>query len=378
MAYEGEFSWWCGTFEYDADGGYGNSWDDRLELPPIYMQPVAVEEVSWGSIKAMYAEDQHSGEPRPSRDPVYPILTFAFRHDSEAAYDFTYVQAESGGVYVNLNRGYDGRQPWTDIGPLGFVLSDYDDPLRLRFRFVSDGAWSDEDGSYSSVGGAFHVDNIRVYDYYSGDVLFLDTAEPDSPGQSVPAVPGAVGDYWHIIDRACPALSDPHSWWCGDDADTSFVPANMNNGLYTPVIWLQESYTCTCHFAMHFAIPTVDNDYVSFLGTCDGENYYHIASFWGDFGSCDGWAGTPYNVGFDIGQFSSSPFQWGGMLFVMHTTDNGCGPAGGGDAGVMLDDFWLESNWYFGASSESGAEVLARPRPPVDAWFAEPTRHHRR
>ncbi|MCK4511802.1 hypothetical protein KAW64_08690, partial [bacterium] len=25
MAYEGTYSWWCGNFDYDADGGYGNS-----------------------------------------------------------------------------------------------------------------------------------------------------------------------------------------------------------------------------------------------------------------------------------------------------------------------------------------------------------------
>ena len=26
----------------------------------------------------------------------------------------------------------------------------------------------------------------------------------------------------------------------------------------------------------------------------------------------------------------------------MYTTDNGCGPAGGGDAGTMIDDVWFE------------------------------------
>ena len=117
MAYAGLYSWWCGTFDYDADGGYGNSWDDRLAIPELDLT---------GS--------------------TYPILTFAYRYDSEPAYDFTYVQAESGGVYVNLNNGYDGVAPWTDIGIYGFVLAAYDNPLHARFRFVSDGAWPDEDG----------------------------------------------------------------------------------------------------------------------------------------------------------------------------------------------------------------------------------------
>jgi len=63
MAFDG-MSWWCGNFDYDADGGYGNSWDDRLVIPELDLSTAA-----------------------------YPILTYAFRHDSEVGYDFTYVQA---------------------------------------------------------------------------------------------------------------------------------------------------------------------------------------------------------------------------------------------------------------------------------------------
>ena len=113
MAYLGAGqSWWCGSFDYDLDGGYGNSWDDRLVIPPLDLTVA-----------------------------TYPILTYAFRHDSETAYDFTYVQAESMGAYVNLNRGYDGAAPWTDIGIYGFVLVPYDNPLNARFRFIADGAY---------------------------------------------------------------------------------------------------------------------------------------------------------------------------------------------------------------------------------------------
>ncbi|MCK5595854.1 MAG: hypothetical protein KAJ04_00265, partial [Candidatus Eisenbacteria sp.] len=34
MAFAGQ-SWWCGSFDYDADGGYGNCWDDRLVIPTL-------------------------------------------------------------------------------------------------------------------------------------------------------------------------------------------------------------------------------------------------------------------------------------------------------------------------------------------------------
>jgi hypothetical protein len=81
------------------------------------------------------------------------------------------------GAYVNISRAYDGYQPWTDIGIYGFVLVTYDDPFEGRFRFVSDGENSDEDGGYMSIGGAFMCDNIKVFDYYSGSVLFYDDAE---------------------------------------------------------------------------------------------------------------------------------------------------------------------------------------------------------
>ncbi len=310
MAYEGTYSWWCGNFDYDADGGYGNSWDDRLLIPTLDL----------------------SGA-------TYPILTYAFRHDSETAYDFTYVQAESAGVFTNLNRGYDGTAPWTDIGVYGFILVPYDNPLEARFRFLSDGAWSDEDGLYLSVGGAFMCDIVKVFDYFGGYVYFFDNGD-DQVGL-IPAVPGAAGDFWHVIDRECPAYSNPHSWWCGDDADTSLVPPMLQNGLFSPTVDLSQAAACTAYMAIHFAVPTVDNDYVALFGSA-GFGYYGVAAYWGDFESCDGWGGTGLNVGFDMTQFDTPPFGMGGFLWIMYTTENGCGPAGGGDAGVMIDDVSFE------------------------------------
>ena len=73
-----------------------------------------------------------------------------------------------------------------------------------------------------------------------------------------------------------------------------------------------------------------------------GCGYYGIVSYWGDFGSCDGWGGTGLNSGFDITQFDVAPFGMGGFLWIMYTTENGCGPGAGGDAGVMIDDLWYE------------------------------------
>ena len=329
MAFEGEQSWWCGNFGFDADGGYGNSWDDRLVIPTLDLSAA-----------------------------TYPILTYAFRHDSELGYDFTYLQAESLGVFVDLNRGYEGTQAWTDIGIYGFILQTYDNPLNARFRFLSDGAWSDEDGLYASVGGGFMCDNVKVFDYFGGYVYFYDNA--DDQVHLVPAVPGAAGDFWHLIDRACPALSDPHSWWCGDDADTSLVPPMLQNGLYSPLVSLEGALSCTVRFAIHFAIPTIDNDYITFNGTCNGADYYGIAAYWGDFGSCDGWGGSAYDVGFDIGQFCDvAEYTFGGFLWTMYTTDNGCGPGAGGDAGAMIDDVLFLGNHESPVEDASWTQIKA-------------------
>jgi len=329
MAYEGTNSWWCGNFDYDTDGGYGNGWDDRLIIPTTDL----------------------SGA-------TYPILTYAFRHDSEAGYDFTYVQAESGGVFVNLNRGYDDTVPWTDIGLYGFILETYDNPLNVRFRFVSDGAWSDEDGLYLSVGGGFMCDIVKVFDYMGGYIYFFDNA--DDEVHLVPAVPGAAGDWWHVIDRCCPALSDSNSWWCGDDADTGLIPPMLQNGLYSPLIDLTGALSCTASFGIHFAIPTVDNDYVAFHGTCNGADYFSIAAYWGDFGTCDGWSGDAFNTGFDIGQFCTpGAFTWGGFLWTMYTTDNGCGPGDAGDAGAMIDDVTFLGNHVDPVEDTSWGQIKA-------------------
>jgi hypothetical protein len=274
------------------------------------------------------------------------MLTFSYRCDSELDYDFTCVQAESSGTWLDLNDGFTGSSGgWQELGDGGMDLARFGDPIGVRFRFVSDGAWSDEDGLYVSDGGAFHVDNIRVFDFVTGEVYFYDDCE-DGTGLCTATVPPAAGDWWHIIDRSCPALSDPHSWWCGDDSDTGLVPPGLYNELCTPLVEINyghPAWSCTVHFAMHFAVPTVDNDFVAYLGTCDGENYYSIRTYWGDFGTCDGWGGTAYYAGYDVGQFSPNWYvDAAGFKFIFHTSDNGCGPGAAGDAGVMIDEIWME------------------------------------
>jgi hypothetical protein len=313
----GSYSYWCGELNPDFTGGdgYGNGWDDRLALPQLDL------------------------DDPPS---TYPVLTYKFRYDSEPDYDFTWVQAESMGVFVNINRGYDGSSSgWHDIGVYGFVMLGYDSPLSVRFRFVSDGLYSDEDGVYDSDGGAFHVDDIKVFDYYTGYVYFFDDAE-DGVGMCTPGVPASAGDYWHIIDRLCPAISDPNCWWCGDDADTSLVPPGLDNWLMSPMVDLSGALATTLRFIIHTEIPTVDDDYWVEEVTMDGgETWHQNGTFWGDYEQCDGWSLRAIVEGINLVPYVSDHNVFA-FRITMHTTDNGCGPGVAGGAGVMLDDLYLE------------------------------------
>ncbi len=134
----------------------------------------------------------------------------------------------------------------------------------------------------------------------------------------------------------------------------------LQNGLYSPLVSLEGALSCTVRFAIHFAIPTIDNDYITFNGTCNGADYYGIAAYWGDFGSCDGWGGSAYDVGFDIGQFCDvAEYTFGGFLWTMYTTDNGCGPGAGGDAGAMIDDVLFLGNHESPVEDASWTQIKA-------------------
>jgi hypothetical protein len=313
----GTYSYWCGRLDpaFTGGDGYGNGWDERLLLPSIDLTTP------------------------PS---TYPVLTYRFRHDSEPTYDFTYVQAESLGGFVNLNRGYDGSSGgWQDIGVYGFVLIGYDDPVSIRFRFISDAAYSDEDAVYDSDAGAFHVDDLKIFDYFSGHVYFFDDVE-DGVGQCTPTVPDAAGDYWHIVEKPCSANTDPHCWWCGDDADTTLIPPGLDNWLMTPMVDLSGAVATTLRFILHAEVPTVDDDYWTEEVTMNGGgSWYHSGTYWGDYGSCAGWSLRAILFGINLVPFVTDNNVFAFRL-TMHTTDNGCGPGAGGGAGLVLDDVYLE------------------------------------
>ena len=318
--YAGAYSWCCGADDPSLSGGsgYGNDWDQLLTLPEIDV----------------------SGA-------VQPVLEFAYRTDTESEYDFACVEAESSGVFVRLSPKLWGGQGWQSMPAIPIAPTVCDDPLRARFRFVSDSAWSDEDGGHDSDGGGFYADNIRVYDYYDGTTLFYDDGE--SGGLCTPAVPQASGDWWHRVERSCASYSEPSCWWCGDDGDTSLLPPGLDNSLTSPPIDISGSLICTLRFLVHAQIPTDDDFWTEEVSTDGGVTWYMTGAWWGDFGECDSWGGHGID-GVDL-----TPYLPGDVLMFrisMHTSDNGCGPGSLGGAGIALDDTWVED--WTGSTGATG------------------------
>ncbi len=320
MAYSGN-SWWCGDLSITADGGYGNSWTQYLTSPYI----------SWAGYS-------------------YPVVTYAFRNDSEPAYDFSYVEAESMGAFIPLNRGYDGVIPW---GTAGYYLGNKDQPAKIRFTFISDAAWSDADGLYLSVGGAFAVDDVLVMDYTTGTTLFFDDA--DANVNLIPSVPGASGNYWAVMSNNCKAYSNSHYWGC-TFPDTTAVPANLNCWVASPLIDIS-NYACvqgcTLYFVNQMFMSGAYGGSWQEWGTADGGANWTRTGWWyghqcqfgsGPYGPCDQFLTTMPLV------YPGNPYNGTlvGMKIVMLTDGlgNGCDqaacPLGYCSSGMNFDDTWIE------------------------------------
>jgi len=337
------WSWWCGTFDWDdageLPGGYGNGWVDYLELPPVDAGFTVVERTSWGAIKGQYRKAVLHDRDTP-RSPQ-PVLSFSYRYDLEPGYDFAWAQVDSSGVWTNLSPGFTGSSGgWHDFGESGFLLIGYGDPLGIRFMVASDHWLSDEDGYYDSDGGAFHVDNIRVFDAITGEVFFFEDCEDGGAVQCTPAATPPAGDLWHIQDRPCKASSGTHSWWCGDDADTAHLPPGLENYLMSPLVDVTGVQTCTLRWSFTTACPTLGTTWRELVTLDGGLSFYQVGHHWGDqadygFGPCH----------LSSASVSCIPdLAWDGtscgIMFLMETDPLGGphGPGGNGDIGITIDD----------------------------------------
>jgi YVTN family beta-propeller protein len=127
---------WCGT-ETPGWTGYGNNWIQYLTKS--FSLPA-------GSVS----------------------ISYRLQYDTELDFDFLYLD-----VSTNGGQNYTVLRTWTGLSA-GLVtgstsLNAYaGNPVVIRFRFTSDGGWSDEDGQYNTDGAA-RLDYVQVTGFPTDD-----------------------------------------------------------------------------------------------------------------------------------------------------------------------------------------------------------------
>jgi len=177
-------AWWCGQY-FDDDcgtgdfGGYGNEW---------------------------YAQLDWQGNVANNALGTTVRLQAMLNYDNETDYDYLYLLCETTAGMQEL-AVYNGTATAVpvdvsfDLLP-GDYVGDASDEVHLRWLFTSDGAWSDEDCLFTSLGAA-QIDLITVtFDQGAGPVqqgLVEDCDE--NPPQWQVELRGGVGDFAHIWPR---------------------------------------------------------------------------------------------------------------------------------------------------------------------------------
>ncbi len=151
-ALEGSKSMWCGTRPAE---------DARAKAPFWYL-------CNWNNLPGY--GNQWRQMLTTGAFPITGMLTLSYKgyFDSEPDYDQTYIEYDSGDDnWVELAM-YDGTVDTVATHTL--LLSQV--ATKLRFHFVADGAWSDQDGLWDTDGACI-IDSIRVADS-SGLINFED------------------------------------------------------------------------------------------------------------------------------------------------------------------------------------------------------------
>lgn len=178
-AVSGGWSAWCGDPTLascgsgDPVGGYGNHWDETLEWRGVVAAPALGCSVDVSALVS---------------------------YDTEPGYDFCYLSVEKrdqGLVDLWTGDGLAGpvAVAETAVYAPGDYLGDGGDEVAVLFRFVSDGAWSDQDCLDPSA-GAFRVDDVVIA--LSNGTGTGHDFEDGTLGPFVPIQAPGVGDFAHI------------------------------------------------------------------------------------------------------------------------------------------------------------------------------------
>ncbi len=138
-------------------------------------------------------------------------VAFDYFQDSEFEWDYTYVFVRcldgagdllpDGEVELARFTGIHGspEAPASWSGSLGILgMPPGTEQVQLELRFDSDGAWSDEDGLYDCLWGAFAADNILLE--VAGSPAHLADFEAGPDGYTFGKCPG-VGSYMGLVDE---------------------------------------------------------------------------------------------------------------------------------------------------------------------------------
>jgi len=190
---EGSQAMWCGTrpgsdfylCSWKDAPGYGNSWNQILVSDAI---------------------------------PFQGILTWSYKanYDSEPDYDFTFIEYDAGDNNWVEIASYDN---WDVDSVAVHQLLLTQAATKLRYHFISDGAWSDQDGLWDTD-GAFIVDSITVSD--AGGLIDYEDFEGASVGDLAVGIwtaemAEAFGSYTGLANNLVD--KDP----CGDNFGTQIV-----------------------------------------------------------------------------------------------------------------------------------------------------------
>ncbi len=157
-----------------------------------YYEPCENEPENPGYTNNLDAKLMWSGAVPDTNVSTLVEVTARLNYDTEPWYDFLYLEVWQGGNWTEL-------ESWTDNNKVGGVFEPVDvaqsvtvdpadyageagDAVQLRWRFSSDGGWSDDDCSFQSDGAA-QIDNIEVsFDQGGGpQIMTFDDFEDGNP-----------------------------------------------------------------------------------------------------------------------------------------------------------------------------------------------------
>ncbi len=185
---EGNQSFWCGQrpttgapfCNYATLPGYGNNWSQRLE---------SVAFATTGDV----------------------TLSYHILYETEPGYDEVFVEYLTKSGNWQTEKQFSGYRD--SVETIIVPADSLDGEIRLRFRFVSDGAWSDEDGMWPTD-GAVIVDSITVSDG-TGVIDFQDFetepvgAHASADGDWQASFPAPYGSFAGLFSGALVLQEDP-------------------------------------------------------------------------------------------------------------------------------------------------------------------------